>query len=995
MWIARAVLALLAAAPYTLITTVAPALGEQGHVLSVTIAPPGPTAGQLFFDTGSGYREQDSARVPISAGERRYEFTIPSTTIRGFRLDPGVIGGRYIIKSPEVLRSDGTVVATLSLASLPCLHQIAVIEHDVDRAVLDSPTGSNDPFFCINLPSPLVLQSFTATTSHLVARSVHNWLIGLLVVIGIEQFARRFGSPVATRIRGVRFGNWSPIVTLCISAAIATTAATYPLLFAQRSLVSPGNGPVPMLYGEAPFVPGSGLDELEDTRGSDVWALMVSIVPYSRVQRDALLGGEFPLWMRQNGGGRPLWAQGQTFLLDPLHWLTLIRADSALGWDLKFIAHRFVFSLGVGVAALLATGAVVPSAMAAALTPFAGLYAFRFNHPAAFTPSYASWILVAWFLMVKASTWRTRWGATLLLALATSLTLVSSPPKEALMMIAGCHLTGAIALVATRMSNRERFFALVAAAGGGLITALATTPHWLVFLDTLQAARTAYDSPVVHLATLDSALGFVLGNLTPAALQPGLHPLAVALALCAILRPSYLLAHRGMLACALGALCLTAVAFGAIPVSWLLRVPLINNIAHFGDVMMTALMVPTAVLAAGGVAALYQAGRVSTTVCTVGLLCAAAAVFHETRALTTFGQFEQWVRANVVLVAICTPVTIAGVGRYRERTLPKLAVFAILVVLSGLGGLHLTTDKIYLDKWLQQPAQRVNLATNSPAIQSAPFGASPTRVVGLGFMMLHGTQALYGLEGIGGPDPLVMGPYEELVDGAGVRRDLIWLTLVTPDRLDQMGPLLDLLNVGFVITPPNQLAAGLVTVGDDPDPWIDIARRPGAWPRAFFVDGVRTYTTPADLLDLVREERAPFAGIQADDLQSQRFTDHLPNRERTMSTATDYILRANSTSFRIRANSAGVAVLTESYLKDDFRATLNGTPVPYFRVNHAFKGVSIPSAGVWDVTFAYRPRHWTIAWMCAAIGMLLAVLLGTWSMRCHRTLLDIRQSKPQ
>ena len=201
MWIARAVLALLLAAPYTLIATVAPALGRQEHVLSVTIAAPGPTLGQLFFDAGSGYREQDSATVPISAKERRYEFAIPSTTIRGLRLDPGVIGGRYIIQSPEVLRSDGNVVATLSLASLSCLNQIAVVEQDAYHAVLDSPTGSNDPFFCINLPSPLVLQPFVATKSHLVTRSVANWLIGLLVVIGIEQLARRFGSPVAARIR--------------------------------------------------------------------------------------------------------------------------------------------------------------------------------------------------------------------------------------------------------------------------------------------------------------------------------------------------------------------------------------------------------------------------------------------------------------------------------------------------------------------------------------------------------------------------------------------------------------------------------------------------------------------------------------------------------------------------------------------------------------------------------------------------------------------------
>ena len=87
-----------------------------------------------------------------------------------------------------------------------------------------------------------------------------------------------------------------------------------------------------------------------------------------------------------------------------------------------------------------------------------------------------------------------------------------------------------------------------------------------------------------------------------------------------------------------------------------------------------------------------------------------------------------------------------------------------------------------------------------------------------------------------------------------------------------------------------------------------------------------------------------------------------------------------------------MAVLTENYLKDDFRATLNGQPVPYFRVNHAFKGVRIPSAGVWDVTFTYRPRHWTIAWICAAVGMLLAVSFGIWSIRRDRTQLNVRRA---
>ncbi len=85
-----------------------------------------------------------------------------------------------------------------------------------------------------------------------------------------------------------------------------------------------------MLYDHPPFVPGTNNYELEDTRGSDIGAMMWAMVPYSIVQRDAVRHGERPLWIRQNASGRPLWGQGQSFFLDPLHWLTIVVPDVAL-----------------------------------------------------------------------------------------------------------------------------------------------------------------------------------------------------------------------------------------------------------------------------------------------------------------------------------------------------------------------------------------------------------------------------------------------------------------------------------------------------------------------------------------------------------------------------------------------------------------------------------------------------------------------------------------
>jgi uncharacterized membrane protein YfhO len=64
-------------------------------------------------------------------------------------------------------------------------------------------------------------------------------------------------------------------------------------------------------------------------------------------------------------------------------------------------------------------------------------------------------------------------------------------------------------------------------------------------------------------------------------------------------------------------------------------------------------------------------------------------------------------------------------------------------------------------------------------------------------------------------------------------------------------------------------------------------------------------------------------------------------------------------------------VLTESFYRNDFQVTVDGRPTPYFRVNHAFKGVAIPGAGQHEITFAYWPEHFTLALVLGGTGLLL------------------------
>jgi hypothetical protein len=57
----------------------------------------------------------------------------------------------------------------------------------------------------------------------------------------------------------------------------------------------------------------------------------------------------------------------------------------------------------------------------------------------------------------------------------------------------------------------------------------------------------------------------------------------------------------------------------------------------------------------------------------------------------------------------------------------------------------------------------------------------------------------------------------------------------------------------------------------------------------------------------------------------------------------------------------------------DFRVTLNGTPADYFRVNHAFRGVKIPGAGRYVVSYSYWPQRFTFSLVLASIGSLILV----------------------
>ncbi len=928
---------------------------------------------QVFFDIGRGIREEDSVRLAHVDGQHRYVFPLPAGTYRSLRIDPGTEPGRYAIGDVTVLEPDGRFKKDVPLAEVAAVQQLTVVDRAADRLVVDCLPGMNDPQLQYLPAESFALGRSALATDGPLVRFLFLWILAVggvgLLRRTLRSVSRRAGLAFQ-RIDRVAAGR--PRRALAAVAMLTTLVATYPLVFLGRSLVSPNNSEEHLLYFEAPFTPESSDTTIEDVRGSDVSAALLAFVPNTVVEREAIAGGEAPLWNRYNAAGRPLWGQGQAFMLDPLHWFALITPDLALGWDLKYVAHRFVFTLGVGLVGLAVTGAWLPAAVATAAAPFVGLYVYRLNHPAAFTLTYAPWVLLALALLGQARGRRSGARAVGLLAVTVSLVLCASPPKEAMVMLLGLGSTGVVALSSAAGTMKVRVSRLLGAALAGAAALLLTAPQWLVFLDTLRLSRTLYDVPFAEFGGRRDVVGLVLGPLLPGQVVPGLHTLALVLVIAACVRPKALLKRPLALAALVLSAALLSVAFGAVSAHVLIRIPLIGNIGHVTDAFVTAATPLLLVVSACGALVLLSSNWRGATViaAATGLvgwwLTSQAGV---SPAETT----AAWPAAVVLALATMFPFCVRQAERSRAPVTALLSGGAAALILVAAGGLHVESPVPALDSVLAQPRPRVPLQGISSAVKAlSQLTAEPARTAGIDWSLFAGSQALYDLEGLGGPDALQVPAYEELINASGMWRS-VWVTRVTVPDVARLGPLLDMLNVGYFVVRSDYAIPEFGDIPLTPPDRVRIGRRATAWPRAFFTDGVVTYGNADELIARAAQIRRPFAGIQASDTEAMAATWKLPATPGTITPAEGYKLTANATTFRLRTSSAGLVVLTETYLPRDFHVTLNGRPVPYFRANHAFKAVVVPEAGEWEVRFEYRPARWGLSWWLAAVGAGLLV----------------------
>lgn len=945
---------------------------DTACTLELSVSSPVSGEAWLRFNTGHGWNIQDTRAVWLveSAEPRSYRVPLPAGVFKSFRLLPPDPARPAVLAAARIIDADGAVAATVAGATyVPSLKTI--------------------PF---SLAEPLRISAPGERTWG--TTLLEFALTAAVLSLAIALLAPRITALATCAARIVGWTRAHPSGTLFGVALLAVVASSHPVIFCGRSFVSSNNGTL-CLYDVQPTLPGAPASRVEEWTRSDVNATPWAHLPYSMITHDAVLrDGALPLWNRFTMCGLSLLGQGQSMPGDPLFWIPVFANGAAWAWDVRFLVAKAVFAFGIGLLVLAVTRRLPVAAALAFSSAFIGFFSFRFNHPAFFSLSYAPWILLCWLRAAEVPDLRgtARWALALIVA--DWLELNSGTAKEASMLLLTLNATGALAVLLG--VDRLRWKKLGLMVAGSLAFLALSAPLWVVFLNALGKGCSIYDVAATHQMSPGLALG-LFDDLFYRQLvldewhvNPALNFFALAGVLWAIADWRRVRVNRFARTLAIAALPMLAMVFGAVPSVLINRVPLLWNISHVDNTFTCVLIILLFPLAGAGWSACLDRARgmvawnatwrraltlLAVLVCLyLGTVFAVPALdefaLRMTRPAVLSRFFLGYAAVLIAAVAAAPWFARRVVSGRGSAALNWLVLGLIFVAVHFRHGMWLDTK---FDYYVMNPQPRVTLQAHSPAVDFIRAKPEPGRVAGFDRILQPGFNIVLGLESIAGADAVGNPSLVEWFEASGLGARWAWAPVVTKESLAVSRPFLDALNVRYYLGSPanrREAAPGLKKLAQAD---LEVFESETTWPRAFFSDRVGRYEDLRTLAQWVRTgDGRPFAAVAATDAVALKLSSD--QQSRRIVPARDYALASNRTSFTIDAPGAGLAVLNESFIPNDFRASVNGMPAAVIRVNHIFKGVVLPAAGTWRVSIEYWPRLLTPA-LCVATGAAITILL--------------------
>ena len=954
-----------------------------------------------------GDADAESASARVTTGEQTLVFALPDARLQAFRLSPLDRQGNVRIEGATLTGPDGEIVHTFPAEAFSPVTPATVLKIEDGAVVLAGEPGGG-----LRFASAKPLRLGRRWVPFDAAGAARQFAIAAIATMLALAAAGLFPAGARGRFAGAlarlrdNQARW-PGTTLLASALLATCLSCHPVIFGGKSFVSPENGAT-CLYDDFPTLPLSEAEGRGHTRGVDVGAVMWAHIPYSMIQHRAIFRDhELPIWNRYTQCGSPLLGQGLSMIGDPLHWIPIAANGAAWAWDLKYCLARLLFALGTGFLVRAATGRLWLAVLLTISASFLGFFSYRFNHPALFSLCYAPWILLCW---VRAARTPDRvWPWAIALALANFWELNSGTAKESAMLIAGLNFTGALAVALGDQPFWNRIARLCVMGWGCVLFLLLSAPIWLLFLDTLHHAWTNYASAKAYQIQPSLAIGlfddlfYRQTTVNEMHFNPSANFLVLLGCIWALTDFRRLARDGVFIAIFTGAALNAAVVFGVVPPGLIARLPFIGNIQHVDNTFSCVLIIHLLAIAGFGLRSLWdRAARGTWTsnvmIATLLLTTLAAAFLGYTQAAHRSGRslldagetmrFSMFFLASSIALyagVLLMPWFVRSL-RARPSFGAVLGAGLCLFLFHFRHGMWMGTKFGY---YVMNPANRTNLAAPSPSIADLQSllekDTAPARVAGLGGVLVPGFNAVFGFEHFAGADALVNPWQRQLAERLGSNPIWDWRWVLSREEFPAARAMGDLWNIRWYLGTPGEQPRDVPGLQHVRTLDLDLYTSPTVWPRAFFSDRLIECASLDNFIALLADsDTAPFAAYVP-----PKPIDRLPVGKdalagRQITPARAYQHTSNTTTFTIDAPEPGVAVLGESYERENWRVTMDGRRVDYFRVNQAFLGVRLKEPGLHTLQFKYWPRFLTPGlWLAltGVAGLSLTLLLGIFTRR--------------
>lgn len=789
-----------------------------------------------------------------------------------------------------------------------------------------------------------------------------------------------------------RFWHWSsahPVRAILLVSFLAVVVNCYPVIFCGRSFVSPSWAPG-LVYDWWPTVPEAPANlRYLKWQDSDTEAMMNWAVPLGFLESRSLLDhGEIPLWNRYSHAGSTLIGQAVSMLGDPLQLIVILGRGSAVAWDLKFLAAKFLFCAGFGLLIRRLTANQTLALAYGVLAAYCGAFFYIKIHPVFFVFTYAPWILFSAlkFLDVTTARWA-GWG--LLWLLVNTACFNAGHVEVAVDLIADLNLMAMVYVLCRRRTAAAHWRVMLRLGAGTALFVGLTAPVWVSFLMAEAGAYSVHMQVSVHQNYLANLPAFfdifnvlLWQDAFPTVPTPACSLLLLPGCIFSALKWRQLKADPFFWINSTAIMCLIAFIYVPALAPVLGAIPVLNRVGHIATDFSYLLVMHLTIQSAYGFKCLVEATDfrlAARQLLWIALgMVGAMYLFCDLRGLEPV--FWRYI-LSVTAAAGAVPWLYAF---FKSRG-PRISALGWLEI-GIISAIPLFRFGLYhagSDEWLMTPGLRATLNAPSPAIKNVQAMTSePFRVVGMGSSLNGDYAAVYGLESICSCAPLTD---RRLVDLLGNFPGIYFnwrgweLRLRNPVKAQ---PLLNLLNVKFLLARPGIILTNNTDfrVADRSD--FEVLENPEAWPRAFFDDKVVSLAANEEFAQyLLVHGRQPFIALTPDEMAKQAGLNRLAAADPAKAVvvpATHYELGVNSTAFEIHAPSAGMVCLAEGQA-NDFTVRINGRPGRVLTVNRAFKGVYLDGPGDYHVIFIYRPRHWLAAcllfWLSLA-GVLVMAVLG-------------------